>query len=165
MGVNAVSAASGDTIYVNGSSGNDSWNGQSATYQSGTTGPKKSIKNATGTVNKGGTINIANGLYQGSQNTEITILKSMIIKGQSTAGTVINGKNTWILLVQPGATLKIANITLINAKYSFSSGILNEGNLNLDGCSFKANSANSSAGAIFNLGKITIKNCYFSGNT
>ena len=165
MGVSTVSAASGDTIYVNGSSGNDSWNGQSATYQSGTIGPKKSIKNATGTVNKGGTINIANGLYSGSQNTEITIFKSMIIEGQSKAGTVINGKNSWILHVQPGVNLKIANITLSNAKSSFASGIINMGNLNLDECSFKSNSADSSSGAIFNIGKISMKNCYFSGNT
>ena len=56
-----VSAAPGDVIYVNGS-GNDSWDGQLAVWN-GTSGPKASIKNATGTVDNGGTVNIADGIY------------------------------------------------------------------------------------------------------
>jgi hypothetical protein len=60
-GVGNVSAAPGDVIYVNGS-GNDSWDGQLAVWN-GTSGPKASIKNATGTVDNGGTVNIADGIY------------------------------------------------------------------------------------------------------
>ena len=56
-------------------------------------GPKATIKNATGTVNNGGTVNIANGLYTGVNNTNITINKNMIINGQSSDGTIINGNN------------------------------------------------------------------------
>jgi autotransporter family porin len=164
MGLGTVSAVSGSTIYVNGSSGNDSWNGQSATHQTGITGPKKSIKNATETVSKGGTINIANGIYTGLKNTQITISKSMVINGQSTKGTIINGLNSWILHIQGGVNFKIANITFTNGKYTFASGIYNDGNMKLEGCSFKANSASISAGVIFNMGQMNIKNCYFSAN-
>ncbi len=41
-----VSAAGGDTIYVN-IHGNDSWNGQSSVWN-GHSGPKLSLRNATG---------------------------------------------------------------------------------------------------------------------
>ena len=75
-GVGNVAAANASTIYVNGSSGQDTWDGQLAVWN-GTSGPKASIKNATGTVNSGGTVNIADGMYSGSQNTNITITKNM----------------------------------------------------------------------------------------
>ena len=46
LGMGNVSAASGVTIYVNGNStlGNDDWNGESLTYQSGIISPKYPIK-------------------------------------------------------------------------------------------------------------------------
>ena len=48
--IDDVSANPG-VIYVNDSSGNDSWDGESDVWDGiGTVGPKKSIKNATGTV-------------------------------------------------------------------------------------------------------------------
>lgn len=47
-----VAAAPGDTIYINGSSGQDNWDGQLAVWN-GTSGPKATIKNTTGTVNNG----------------------------------------------------------------------------------------------------------------
>ena len=61
FGVSAVSAAGTDnsTIYVN-TGGNDSWDGLNATYN-GTSGPKKTITNATATVAINGTVYIAHG--------------------------------------------------------------------------------------------------------
>ena len=43
-GMGNVSAAP-VTIYVNGSSGNDGWNGLNSTWTSGLNGPKATIKN------------------------------------------------------------------------------------------------------------------------
>ena len=43
FGVGSVAAAPGDSIYVNGSSGNDSWDGQLAIWN-GTSGPKATHK-------------------------------------------------------------------------------------------------------------------------
>ena len=70
-GVDNVSATSSGTIYVNGSSGNDAFNGSSWLLA------KKSIKNATETVTSDGTVNIANGVYSGDNNTKITVDKNM----------------------------------------------------------------------------------------
>jgi len=60
-------------IYVNGTSGNDSWDGTSSIYVSDSVGPKKSISNGVQTVDTDGTVQIANGIYQESS---ITISKN-----------------------------------------------------------------------------------------
>ena len=66
-GVGNASAASGNTIYVNGSGGHDTNDGSSWSLA------KQSIKNATDNVNVNGKVNIANGNYSGVNNTEINI--------------------------------------------------------------------------------------------
>ena len=159
--ISSVSAASGDIIYVNGSSGNDSWDGLSATWTSGTNGPKLSIKNATGAVNNGGTVNIANGNYKGVNNTKITINKNMAIIGQSQSSTIINGTDSaWIFKIQTGATVKIENLTIANGFVFDGPGIIyNKGNLTLNGCNFLKNSQEGSeicVGPIYNKGTLTV---------
>ena len=56
LGINTTAAAttskstatvSTPDIYVNGSSGNDNWDGLNSTYTGGLNGPKATIKNAT----------------------------------------------------------------------------------------------------------------------
>ena len=61
-GMGNVSAAP-VTIYVNGSSGNDGWNGLNSTWTSGLNGPKATISNAVNTVTTNGTVNVASGTY------------------------------------------------------------------------------------------------------
>lgn len=187
--LNTVSATSTNMIYVNGSSGNDAWNGQSSTYQSGITGPKKSIKNATGTITKYGTIKIAKGVYSGIKNTNITITKSMTIIGQTMKSTIINGTNTnTIFLIKPGVILNLNNLTITNGvskdfsgsitnlgtltiskcyfsynKADIGSAIINHGNLKIDQTSFYENHA-VSGGAVFNNGILQLSDSVFIGN-
>lgn len=168
--VSDVSAASGDIIYVNGSSGNDSWDGLSSTWTSGTNGPKLSIKNATGTVNDGGTVNIADGYYKGVGNTKITINKNMTIIGQSQTDTIINGTDSaWIFKISSGVTVTIENLTIANGYIFDGPGVIyNEGNLTLTGCNFLENSQQGSiemcVGPIYNKGTLTVTNSNFADN-
>ena len=108
--VSAASTSSGNTIYVNGSGGNDSNDGSSWLSA------KQSINNATGTINVNGTINIANGNYSGVNNTRITIDKNMTIIGENQTGTIIDGTGTnWIFFIQGGlTTVTMENLTLAN---------------------------------------------------
>ena len=166
-----VSAAPGDAIYVNGSSGNDSWDGLSATHTDGTLiGPKLSIKNATKTVNTGGRIHIANGQYTGENNTNITIDKNMSIIGESQRKTIINGTGTnWIFHINPKVNITITNLTLTNAKLSNGIGsggaIDNGGNLTVTNCTFTNNTVTNAGGAIVNRGTInSLSDCTFTGN-
>ena len=164
-GVGNVSAAPGDTIYVNGSSGNDDWNGESPTYQSGIIGPKYSIKNATGTVNTNGQINIANGQYQGIDNTQITIDKNMTINGESQQNTIINGTGTnWIFNINTGIYVTINNLTLTNATTYYGGAIYNGGTLTVTDSNFTSNTA-TYGGAIYNGGTLTVTDSTFTSNT
>ncbi|MBZ2164515.1 beta strand repeat-containing protein [Methanobacterium spitsbergense] len=163
-----VSAASGDTIYVNGNStlGNDDWNGESATYQSGIIGPKYSIKNATGTVNTNGQIYIANEQYKGINNTQITIDKNMTINGESQTDTIINGTGTnGIFHINSGIYVTINNLTLTNATTTYYGGaIYNVGTLTINNSTFTSNTADV-GGAIYNNGRtLNVTDSTFTNN-
>jgi hypothetical protein len=163
-GVGNVSAATGSTIYVNGSSGNDSWNGQLATWN-GTSGPKATIKSATNTVQSGGTVSIANGVYN---ENNIIITKNMNIVGQTQQSTIIDGNNTnSIFFIQSGIFVTIKNLTLTNGTSSMGGAISNLGMLSLNNTTLMNNTATSEGygGAITNQGTLNIDNSIFSNNT
>ena len=189
--VGNVSAA-GNTVYVNASGGSDTYDGLSAIHTTGTTGPKATIKNGVGTVNTNGTLNIADGQYNGTENTQITINNNMTIKGQSQKGTIINGTGTnYIFGIQSGITVTILNLTITNGSFigsvqnrgnltvisslftynnapgSGSGGAISsvDGNLTVTGCSFTGNNANGVGGAIFSHGNLTVSGSNFNGNT
>ena len=162
--VNAVSASS-SVIYVNGSHGNDVNDGLSWATA------KLTIKNATGTVAAGGTVNIANGVYRGTGNTNIIINKSMTIKGQSKGSTIINGtNNARIFQIEkpipteeepfPEINVVIQNLTITNGNTTtFTSSVYNKGRLTVKDIIFKNNTR-----AIYNSGKLTVNGCTFTGN-
>ena len=179
--VNTVSADQ-SSIYVSDSVGNDSWNGESLTWDGSTLfGPKKSIKNATGTVLEGGTVNIADGLYTGENNTNITIGKNMTITGQSRDGTVINGTNSaQIFLIKNNTNVVIQKLTLANGNatqdltfknITAGGAISNAGDLTVKNITFVGNIATGNnetdigGGAIFNIGNLTINDSTFTDNT
>ena len=163
--VNTVSANS-SIIYVNDSGGNDNWNGEAAVWN-GTDGPKKSIKNATGTVTEGGTVKIADGSYTGEDNTNIYIEKNMTIRGQSKENTIINGagQRDGIFQIQDGITVIIQNLTMTKGTTEMEGGgaVSNDGALTIINCIFTDNNGGD-GGAIFNYGNLIVNNCTFRGN-
>ena len=166
-GMGNVSAA-GNIVYVNASSGLDTYDGLSPVHTgTGTTGPgpKATIKNATGTVITNGTLNIADGQYTGPNNTQIAINNNMTIKGESQKNTIINGTGTyWIFKINPGITLNIQNLTLTNGNTAtYGGAIWNEGTLNVTGSTFTGNTAEE-AGAIWNTGTLNVTSSTFTGN-
>lgn len=166
-GTGPVSADPG-IIYVNNATGDDTWNGQSPVYNSTTgSGPKLSIKNAAGTVNSGGTIHIADGVYNGADNQNITIDRNMYIIGQSQSGTIIDAQGSnRIFTVKSGVNLTLQNLTIENG-YTDSGTVYNQGgNLIVNGSTFTGNNANNNGGAIYNdgLGTLTVIGSTFTGN-
>ena len=161
FGVNTVSASSSN-IYVNGSHGNDSWNGNSWATA------KLTIKNATGTATKGNTVNIANGIYTGSGNTNITINNNITIKGQNQIHTVINGTGkNWIFYIPNDVSVSIEDLTLTNGTTGGLGGAINANHnsvLNVKSCTFTGNNA-MRGGAIYNEGTLTVNGSSFNGNT
>ena len=163
-GVANVSAASGSTIYVNGSSGNDIWDGQYSTHQASTNhGPKKSIKNATGTVNVDGTVNIANGQYSGAKNIDITVDRSMTINGQGKS-TILNGTGTnLIFIIGNGINVTLKNLKLTNGNYADGGAIFNIGTLTVSN-TILSNNNGQLGGAIYNGGTMSIISSTFTNN-
>lgn len=163
--ISAVSADS-STIYVSVSSGNDSWDGQAAAYNSTTgSGPKLSIKNATGTVSNNGIIYIENGLYLGENNRDITIDKNITIQGQRKEQTIIDAKESKrIFYITYGTHVNIANLTFANGKSGIGGAICNSGSITIENCNFLSNTATDLGGAIFNSGNCTIFNSTFNEN-
>jgi len=166
---NTVSAA-GEAIFVNGSSGLDTNDGYSWST------PKLTIQNATGTVSSNGVVTIADGVYSGTGNTNITINQNMTIQGQSQTGTIINGTDTnWIFTITSGVNVNILNLTFTNGIGYRGGAIYNHGDLTVDNCTFTNNTATSpeqkggGGGAICNFadeGPITttVTNCIFKYN-
>ena len=158
-------SAAGNTIYVNGSSGNDSWDG--LTHETA----KLSIKNAVNTVNTGGIIYVSTGTYSGTNNSAITIDHTMTIIGEGKDHTVINGlDSTRIFTVNPGVTFNLKNLTISQAKSHQGSGVLNFGTTNVEGCKFTNcytyYSFYTGGAAICNLddGTLSVKNSDFINN-
>ena len=155
-GIGNVSAASGDTVYVNGSGGNDLSDGSSWLLA------KKTIRNATGIVNDNGTVNIANGQYTGYSNCNIVINRNMTINGQSSINTILNGTGTnWIFHINNGTNVILTNMTFANT--ASNSAVSNYGNLDITCCYFINNNA-TSGGAVNNYGNLNITNCNFINN-
>jgi parallel beta-helix repeat protein/predicted outer membrane repeat protein len=156
----AVSAAS--TIYVNGTSGNDTYDGTSPTWVSGTIGPKKTIQNASNAVDTSGTVNVASGTY----NEHITTTKSLNLIGANRDNTIIDGTNNGQPLYLD-YDLNIANFTIRNGASTYGGGIYNYANLNITNCFITENTATNAGGALYNYysGTLTITNSSITGNT
>ena len=163
FGFNPVSADPG-VLYVNHTSGNDDWDGQYATWQTGTIfGPKLTIKNATGTVNDGGTVNVASGTYN---ENGITINKNINIVGENKYTTIINGTNTAAIFAVSGSTYStktasFSNLKMINGK-SMAGGAIQSNGPNtviVENCIFQDNVATGSGGgAIYSYGEYSFSN-------
>ena len=160
LGVDTSSAALSSTIYVS-PHGNDSWNGQSATYNSTSkSGPKATIKNATKSL-QSGMVFVLIGTYH---ETGITINNEITIKGQSKTGTIIDGdKKGQIFIIPKGSTVEIVDIRLINGNSDFGGAIKNSGKLTLTNTYLSKNTA-SSGGAVWNEGTLSITGCTFDSN-
>jgi len=158
-----VSAAD-EAIFVNGSSGLDTNDGYSWSS------PKLTIQNATGTVSSNGMVTIADGVYSGTGNTNITINRNMTIQGLSQTGTIINGTDTnWIFTIASGVNVTICNLTFTNGIASNGGAILNHGILSISDCTFTENTATHWGGAIFSYSNgyknvMSLTDCTFTKN-
>ena len=162
-GMGNAAAANASTIYVNGSSGQDNWDGQLAVWN-GTSGPKATIKNATGTVSSDGTVYIANGIYNESC---IQLNTNMTIIGETQHNTIINGLQSGqtIFIVNEKVNVTISNLTMENGKSSDGGAICSMGNFVVTNCTFINNSASNIGGAICGDENIYTTDCNFTNNT
>ena len=148
-----LSSVSAADIYVNCTGGNDSANGTSWEYA------KQTINGGISSTTDGDTLNLANGMYVGKNNVNITINRNLTIIGQNTFGTIINGERVnWILNIANNVNVTIKNLTLTQGKNNAHGCPI----YNKDGV---INMVHYSGGAIYNNnGSCTVMGCIFTNN-
>jgi predicted outer membrane repeat protein len=154
--VNSHNTINMSVIYVDQGRGNDAYPG---TVDS----PKRSIKSALNAVKENGTINVASGLYSGTENTNLFINKSINITGYNPSTTIIDGYGNSIYTVLGSKTVFIMNFTFRNGRSDYGGAINNLGNLNISRSIFE-NNAGSIGGAIYNKNNLDINKCIFTNN-
>jgi len=153
-------AVSPSTVYVNGITGNDSWDGTSPTYNGGTTGPKKTIQAAVDVVADGGTVYVASGTY----NENLNINQNIVLMGESQTGTIIDGSQTTVVITVNGVTVNLTNFTIQNGNAPWGGGIYNYAGILTITCTTIINNSATYGGGIYNDGTITITNSIITDN-
>ena len=100
---------------------------------------------------------------------DLSITKGLTIIGPTgSPGITLDGSSFFgpIIVVNPGITVNLQNLTIANAtSFGTGGGIINEGALTISNSTFSGNSG-AGGGAIFNdEGSLTIINSTFSGNS
>ncbi|KUK73389.1 hypothetical protein [Methanobacterium sp. 42_16] len=159
------SAAS--TLYVNNATGNDDWDGTSATYQGGTVGPKATIQNATDTVDPEGTVNVASGTYY--ENLQIT--RNLSLQGENRETTIIDGSGSDRVINVDALNFLIAHFTIQNGLVTDAgAGIYKtSGTTTINDCTIKDNTVQAITGGwgggIYNQeGQLNIQNSLLTNN-
>ncbi len=162
VGINNTVAATTPSIYVS-TNGNDSWDGLNSTYIGDKSGPKATIKNATSTLNSGGTVYIDSGTYK---ENNITINTDMSIIGKNQETTIIDGSTNNIFNIQSGVQVTISNLTILNGSFTNGGAIYNQGKLTLNDDNFINNSA-VFGGSVYNenSGTLTVTSNNFVNDT
>lgn len=104
------------TFYVNGGSGNDSWDGLGPDWD-GTHGPKKTIQAAINTTVQGDTITIASGPYSGPGNINLSNQgKYLIVQGVTNPSPPqVDCSATNTFMTVSGYAVTIQGLTIQNA--------------------------------------------------
>lgn len=158
IAVASSSCTAANNIYVS-TQGDDTWNGQSATYNITTgDGPKATISNAINAVSDNGTVYVASGTYKENLNIYI---KNVNLIGADPDTTIIDGQQKNGVMYFAGwdtihyYTLVISGLTLANGKKDKGGGIYNdEGTIYLLNTKITGNIATKEGGGIYNLGTI-----------
>ncbi|MFA5401167.1 MAG: choice-of-anchor U domain-containing protein [Dehalococcoidia bacterium] len=161
-----------NTVYVNGSTGDDAWDGSSPLHTAGNVGPKLTIQAGIDTACAAGTVNIAAGTY--NQADFITINKSLTLLGAGAASTVINGSadpedEVIGIYALNGGNVLIYGLTIRNGNWN---GIyVDETALNntitINDCVITHNDSIDYGGGIWidNDNIVTLNRCTVSNNT
>ena len=94
----------------------------------------------------------------------VTISKDISIIARGGTFTIDANNNGGIFKINPGVSVYLSGVTLVNGNSDYGAAIYNEGDLVLDGCTFSNNVATQNGGAIYNTAILDIDDCTFIGN-
>ena len=112
------------TVYYVATNGNDSYNGLSPSYTSGSNGPFRTLSKAANTVRPGDTVRIRGGIYQATSywSTDGTQANPITITNYNGETPVIDGNKNTIPAAEYGVLLEIKGdwYTVSNLEVSYS---------------------------------------------
>ena len=94
----------------------------------------------------------------------VTISKDISIIARGGTFTIDANNNGGIFKINPGVSVYLSGVTLVNGNSDYGAAIYNEGDLVLDGCTFSNNVATQNGGAIYNTATLDINDCILSDN-
>jgi hypothetical protein len=152
-------------VYVNVNTGSNSYDGSSATYTGGTTGPKQTIAAGFIAVDTGGTVNVAAGTYYEN----LTFNRSFTLAGAGAASTIIDGGGTLRVIYVNGATVTISGVTIQNGHATGSAGgltVINSSTLTVNDCVIRDNIGCLGGGVnVGDSNTLYMNRCTISGNS
>jgi parallel beta-helix repeat protein len=167
-----VSSAFTTTYYVNGSTGNDAWDGLAAVWD-GTHGPKKTIQAGINVSAGTDTVSVADGTYTGAGNKDLDFGgKAITLISQGGAGNCIidcgnSGRGFYFHTAETSASVVDGfKITSGNTP-DFGGGIYcNSSSPTIWDCTITGNQTGGMGGGIYCCGSSpTITNCVITGNS
>ena len=123
------------------------------------------VNNPFATINKAIDSNVSNihlseGKFIGTGNNGLTIEnKSITIIGAGADKTIIDLNKTQFMDIKSTSSVVLTNLTIINGYTKYGGAIYNNGNLTIQNCNFKNNSATSGGAIHLSYGNVT--NCIF----
>jgi hypothetical protein len=154
-----ITSNSADVLYVN-TDGNDE------TGDGTVDNPFKSLKSAINSAYNGSIIYIASGTYSGTNNTKLTIDKTLTISCHDGTAT-LDGKGTYnFFIISSSGNLQLVGLKFMNGNDgtdSTAGSIINYGKLNIKNSVFSGNKG-FLAGAIMSYGNLTVINSTFKSN-
>ena len=146
-----------DDVYIS-PSGND------ASGDGSQSNPFKTIAAGVSGVYPGGTIHLANGIYQGTGNCNININKDITINGENRDLTIIDAQKSYKIFTIQSGNVIISNLILKNGIGINGGAIYNTGTLTITNCNLTGNFA-VMGGAIYNTGTLTITSSNLANNS
>ena len=101
---------------------------------------------------------------------DLDILDDLTLTGAGAESTTIDAKRPdgitvgRVFNIHSGPTARLNGLTIQNGSDSSGGAIYNGGTLTLTNCTLSGNSAGNGGGAIYNSGTLTLTNCTLSGN-
>ncbi|MFH1745412.1 MAG: right-handed parallel beta-helix repeat-containing protein [Planctomycetota bacterium] len=168
-----TSISRADTIYVNGTTGNDAWDGLCQEWDGDTCGPKATIKAGIGATVNGDTVLVADGTYTGGGN------KNLDFGGRAITVRSENGSDSCIIDSEDngrgfsfqngeGVDSVVDGLTIRNgwADYGGGVGCWEYSSPTITNCTISGNSAYLHGGGVHCYSSSpTITNCTISGNS
>ena len=95
----------------------------------------------------------------------VTISKDISIVSRGGNFKIDANNKGGIFKINPGVSVFISGLTLVNGNSDYGAAIYNEGDLVVDGCTLYANNASEKGGAIYNVATLDVSDSTFTDNT